>query len=191
MAKKYEFRPDKIGAGLLDKLYIPPKQRQTFLKWFLYAFFILVLSVVQDVVLSQIHFLGVTTDLVPMGIILVCLLEGVEKGCVFALIAGCFYLFSGAPGNYCLPFITFVAVGITLIRQSYLRSGFATALVCLALAMLVYELAMLTAGVVSGLAGLNRLPGFCLTALLSLATTPVLYPLAKSIGKIGGEAWKE
>lgn len=191
MARKYEFRPDKIESGLLNKLYLTPRQRLTFLKWFLYALLILVLSVLQDVVFCRFHLFGVTTDLVPMGIMLVCLLVGVEKGCVFSLIAACFYLFSGAPGYYCLPFVTIIAVGITMFRQSYLRSGFSTAIVCLAIAMLLYELAMLTAGILSGLAGPERLPGFCLTAGLSLLTTPVLYPIAISIGKIGGESWKE
>ncbi len=191
MAGKKEFRPDKTNSGLLNKLYMTPRQRRIYLKWFLYALLILFLSVLQDVVLSRAHLLGVTTDLVPMGIILVCLLEGTEKGSIFALLGACFYLFSGAPGYYCLPLVTASAVGITTFRQGYLRSGFSTSMVCLAIAMLVYELAMLTAGIVSGLAGWNRLPGFCLTALLTLLTAPVLYPIVISIRKIGGETWKE
>lgn len=191
MARKYEFRPDKTDSGLLNKLYMTPKQRLTYLKWLLYALMILVLSVIQDVVLCKVSFFGVTTDLVPMGIMLVCLLEGVERGCIFAILAACFYLFSGAPGYYCLPFVTITAVGITMFRQSYLRSGFSTTMVCLAIAMLVYELAMLAAGFIQGLAGLDRLPGFCLTAALTLIAAPILYPMAVSIGKIGGEIWKE
>lgn len=191
MARKYEFRPDKTESGLLNKLYMTPKQRLTYLKWLLYALLILVLSIVQDVMMSRVRVFGVTTDLVPMGIMLICLLEGVERGCIFAIIAACFYLFSGAPGYYCLPFVTVAAVGITMFRQGYLSSGFTTAMVCLAIAMLVYELAMLAAGILQSLAGWDRLPGFCLTAALTMIAAPILYPIAVSISKIGGETWKE
>ena len=36
-----------------------------------------------------------------------------------------------------------------------------------------------------------RIGVFALTVALSLCAVPVLYPLCKSIGKIGGEIWKE
>lgn len=191
MARKNEFRPDRSSSGLLNKLYLTKSQRQTFLKWLLYSLLVLVLSVTQDVVLSQFTFLGVTTDLVPFGIMLICLLEGTERGCIFTLLAACFYLFSGAPGNYCLPYVTVIAVGVTLFRQSYLSNGFSTTLLCLVVAITVYELMLAFTGIVLSLAGWDRVPGFLLTALLTVLTVPVLYPAGRAIAKIGGESWKE
>ena len=68
--RKYEFKPDKEGSGILSKLYITRRQRLTLLRWTLYALVILVLSLVQDVILSRIGIRGATTDLVPAGILL-------------------------------------------------------------------------------------------------------------------------
>ena len=99
MARKYEFRPDKPRNGLLSKLFITQKQRRGILKWSLYALVLLVLSVLQDVILCRVNIFGATTDLVPCGIFVICVVEGAEKGCVFALCASMLYLFSGtAPG---------------------------------------------------------------------------------------------
>ena len=101
MAKrKYEFRPDKTGTSLLSKLYLTPKQRLSILRWVLYALLLVVLSVVQDVILSKAHLFGATTDLVPCAIILICVELGAETVALFALIAALLYQFSGpAPGS--------------------------------------------------------------------------------------------
>jgi hypothetical protein len=37
----------------------------------------------------------------------------------------------------------------------------------------------------------SRIGSFLMTWLLSLAAIPLLYPVLASIGKIGGETWKE
>ena len=44
MAKKNEFKPDKPQSGVLSKLYLTRKQRQSILKWLLYSLVLLVLS---------------------------------------------------------------------------------------------------------------------------------------------------
>ena len=46
-------------------------------------------------------------------------------------------------------------------------------------------------GVFLGRTILRRLGAFCLTAVLSSAAVPLIYPILLSIGKIGGEIWKE
>ena len=99
--RKEEFREDKPRSGLLSKLYLTQKQRLQLLKWALYALVLVVLSVVQDVLLSRFSIFGTTTELVPCGIFLIVVAEGMETGSVFSLIAACCYLFSGsAAGNY-------------------------------------------------------------------------------------------
>lgn len=192
MAKKYEFRPDKPYSGFFNKLYLTKKQRKTILKWFLYAMVLLALSVIQDVVLCNVRLFGATTDLVPCGIFLICLLEGTENGSVFALISSLLYLFSGsAPGPITLVFITGLSIFVCLFRQSYLQKGFFTAMLCVAVEMLLYELAVFAIQLFLGATLPSRLVGFGITVGLSLLAAPVLYPIVLAIGAIGGESWKE
>jgi len=192
MAKKYEFKPDKPHSGILDKLYITPQQRKILLKWALYTVLLMVLSVLQDVIFCRMDILGATTELVPCCIFLICILEGVETGCVFTLVASTIYFFSGtAAGPYCIPFMVVLGVILTVFRQSYLQKGFGAAVLCVAAAMLVYELLIFVTGLFLGLTYGSRIGVFALTGVLSLVVVPVLYPLCKSIGKIGGEIWKE
>lgn len=192
MAKKYEFKPDKPHSGLLDKLYITPQQRKVLLKWTFYTLLLMVLSVLQDVIFCRMDILGATTELVPCCIFLICILEGVETGCVFTLIASTIYYFSGtAAGAYSIPLMVILGVLLSVFRQSYLQKGFGAAVLCIAIAMLAYELSIFIAGLFLGLTYFSRIGVFALTAALSLISVPVLYPLCKSIGKIGGETWKE
>ena len=192
MARKYEFKPDKPRTSWISKLYLTQLQRAALLKWVLYALTLLVLSVLQDVVLCQFRINGATTELVPVAIILITIVEGSQQGSVFALIASALYLFSGtAAGPYCLVFLTALSIFVCIFRQGYLRKGFAAAMLCTGFAMFVYELAVFAMGYFLGLTRLDRIVGFCITAGLSLITVPILYPIILSIGSIGGETWKE
>ena len=192
MAKKREFQADKPHASLLDKLYITPKQRLSLLKWLLIGVILLILSVLQDVVLCRFRILGATTDLVPCAIILICIMEGVEKGCLFALWSSLIYQFSGsAPGMYAMVFLTVLAILAAIFRQSYLQKGFGVAMLCTGVAMLVYEMLIFGTGLFLEQTYLSRIGVFALTAIFSLLTVPALYPVCKAIGKIGGEIWKE
>ena len=192
MAKKYEFKPDKPQMTLADRLYLTKKQRRQLLKWSLYALILLVLSVVQDVLLSRVRLFGATTELVPVGIFLICLLEGLETGSVFALIASSLYQFSGTPGGtYSIVFITALCVLVTLLRQAFLQKGFGSAMLLSAFAMVTYECMVFGIGLFLGLTTASRWGGFLFTAGLSLLVAPAIYPIALSVGKIGGEVWKE
>lgn len=192
MARKYEFKPDKPRIGLLGKLFLTQKQRKNLLKWLLYALVLLVLSVLQDVLLCSVRIFGATTELVPCGIFLICLAEGVERGSVFALVASCLYLFSGtAAGYYSIVFLTFYGVLITYFRQAYLKKGFAAEALCTAVALIVYELSVCFVGLFLGLTTGPRIGGFFLTGVMTCLFIPALQPLVRAISTIGGEAWKE
>ena len=192
MARKREFRPDKPRSGLLSKLYLTNKQRRSIGKWSLYALVLLVISVLQDVIFSRVRVYGATTELVPCAVFLICIVEGAQNGSVFALVAALAYLFSGtAPGVYAMAFIVFAGVAVCVFRQAYLQKGFGAALVCTAVAMLVYELLVFAMGLFLGLTAPARILGFLITTGLSLIAVPVLYPVVMAIGSIGGEAWKE
>lgn len=192
MARKVEFKPDKPRTGLLNKLYLTQKQRRALLKWVLYSLVLVFLSVLQDVLLCRMDIFGATTELVPCGIFLICLLEGLETGSVFSLIASCLYLFSGsAAGNHSIVLITAISIFVTFLRQSYLQSGWGAAVLCTLLAMLLYELSVFALGLFFGQTYLRRIGVFALTALLSTVAAPLLYAIFQSIGKIGGQTWKE
>ena len=192
MAKKYEFQPDRPYSTWLSKLQLTRQQQKQALKWFLYALVIVVLSVAQDVVLCRFRFFGGTTDLVPCGIFIICTLEGAQKGCIFALAAAVFYLLSGvAPGPHVLVLITMPAMLVAALRQAYLRQGFPATLLCTALAMAIYELCVFGFCLLLGLVSVARYSGFVVAAVLSLVAVPIVYPIAKAIGTIGGNLWNE
>lgn len=190
--KRSEFRPDTVRKDILGKLLLTRKQRQTLLRWFLFSVVCLAGLIVQDVIMSRITILGTTTDLVPCCILAVCILQGAESGCIFALVASLIYFWSGsAPGIYCIPLLTGLAVFAAIFRQAYLRKGFVTLVICSAVSLLLYELAIFGIGSFLGYTIPARFFAFPTSALLTLALVPVIYPILLSIGKIGGETWKE
>ena len=192
MARKNEFKPDKPSNGLLNKLYLTQKQRRSLLKWGLYALLLVLLSVLQDVILGRYTILGANTDLVPCGIFLICILEGMESGAVFCLTASLVYLFSGtAPGPYCVVFITFLGIFAAFVRQSYLQKGFGAATLCASACVLIYEILVFVFVLFLGFTTIERLGVFLVTGVLSALVAPMLYPAVHFIGTIGGETWKE
>lgn len=192
MAKKYEFQPDKPRSSWLSKLYLTKLQRRNLLKWFLYGLTLLILSLVQDVVLCRFRLNGATTELVPIGIFLICLLEGTERGSVFALVSSTLYLFSGtAAGPHAMVVITVMSVITCILRQGYLQKRFSSAFVCITLAMVVYEAMMFVVALFLGNTYPERFVGFAITTGLSLIAVPILYPILVSVSSIGGESWKE
>lgn len=192
MAKKYEFQPDKPRSSWLSKLYLTKLQRKRVLKWFLYALSVLVLSLLQDVVFCNFRLNGAATELVPVAIFLICILEGTERGCVFALVASALYLFSGtAAGPHAMVFITGLAILVCILRQSLLQKTFSSVLLCMILAMACYEMLIFVIAVFLGNTYPARFIGFVITTGLSLLAVPILYPIFVSISSIGGESWKE
>lgn len=192
MAKKYEFQPDKPYSTWLNKLQLTRQQQKQVLKWALYALVLIVMSVVQDVVMCRMRLYGGTTDLVPCGIFIICVLEGSQRGCIFALAASFLYLLSGsAPGPHVLVLITVLSVIVAALRQTYLHQGFPATLICTALAMILYELAIFGFCLLLGYTSTDRYVSFLIPAAVSLAAVPIVYPIAQAISAIGGETWKE
>lgn len=192
MRKQKDFQPDRHGTGLLSKLYLTKRQRQSILKWSLYALLLVILSVLQDVLLCRLQLFGAATELVPCGILMICLAEDMEYGSVFSLIASCLYLFSGsAAGYHTIVLLTFLCVYLTYFRQSYLRKSFSATMLCTAAGVLAYELLVFLFSVFLGQTRISRIGVSLTTALLTLICAPILYPLIRGISTIGGEAWKE
>lgn len=187
-----DFRPDSQDSGWLKMLHITQAQRDLYLKWGLYTAVLVVLSMIQDVIMSQLKIFGATTDLVVCAILLITVIEGIDTGIVFVIIASCLYYFSGSsPGPLCVALITFLGVGACLFRQMYWHRNRGSIVLCAGLALMLYELGTFAVGIFSGLTRWNRLSTFAVTGALSIAVMIPLYSLINRIGQIGGNTWKE
>jgi hypothetical protein len=162
------------------------------MRWSSYAAICVFGLLLQDVFLSRVTMFGARTDIVPCLILMICTMQGAEIGSVFALTAACLYYFSGsAPGPYVIPVLVGIAVFLVIFRQSYLKQGFLTILICAAVGMIVYEICIFCIGLFLERTTADRFDIFVTTALISLAAVPVAYPILMSIGKLGGDTWKE
>ena len=189
---KYEFKPDRTDSGTLKKLYLTPIQRKRLLKWGLVSLVLLVLSLLQDAVLSRVSIYGATFDLVACGILLAGMLFDPDTTAVFTLVSSALYYFSGtAPGSYSIAFLTGLGTLLCIFRRSYLQRCFSTIYLCAGVGMLVYELMVFATGLFLGNTFLDRLGVFALCGGLSVAVMPLLYPVFLSISNIGGETWRE
>ena len=190
--KKIEFRPDPTGHNWADKLKLTPLQRKSLLKWGLYSAVCVAGLVLQDSMLARLRLFGGCFDVTPALIVLICVLEGSENGSLFALLASMVYVFSGTgQGYYCIAMLTLAALLATVFRQSYLRRGAGSDLICVGGAMMLYEMGVFAAGVLQGLTYRARWGVFFMTAVISTLAAGAVYALLKYIGTIGGNAWKE
>lgn len=190
--RKHEFKPDRTGPGALKKLYLTRLQRLRLLKWTLMGLSLLVLSLLQDAVLSRIRIYGATFDLVACGILLGCMLYQPDTAAVFGLVSSLFYYFSGtAPGVYCIALLTALGVFLCIFRRSYLRRCFSTILFCTGFSLVAYKLVIFFICLFLGSTTPDRFPAFMICSALSIAVIPLLYPIFTAISNIGGEAWKE
>lgn len=190
--RKHEFKPDRTEPGALKKLYLTRLQRLRLLKWSLMGLALLVLSLVQDAVLSRISIYGATFDLMACGILLGCMLFQPDTAVVFALVSSTVYYFSGtAPGVYCIALLTALGVLICIFRRSYLRRCFSTVFFCVGVGLMAYKLAIFVICLFLSSTTFGRIGVFVVSGLLSVAAIPALYPVLTAISNIGGEAWKE
>ena len=146
---------------------------------------------------EEVTFLGASNDsrnIQPGQLFLA--LQGVRDGtdtcAVFALISSALFYFSGsAAGPYCILFLTGLGVLLNVFRAGYLRKSFGSIFFCAGFALMVYELILFVIGLFLGHTIAERFLSFCITGGLSLIAMPILYPIFLSIGKIGGESWKD
>ena len=187
-----DFKPDAKVSTWAKTSRLTALQRLRLLKWSLYAAVIILSLVVQDVVMSQLNFLGGTTNLPVAVILLITILEGTEKGSLFVLIASTLYYFSGnAPSAFCIGLLCFFGIGATLFRQMYWHRSKGSVILCGSIALLCYELGLFVVGISTVLTHWGRLPAFTLTAAYSCLVMIPLYSLVYKIGLIGGNTWKE
>ena len=190
--KQSDFKPDSQKISLPKLFHTTQLQRLRLAKWGLYILTLIMLLTVQDVILSRFRFFGATTDLAVCGILLMTVIEGVDVGSLFVLIASKLYYFSGsAPGPYCIALLSFIGIAATLIRQAWLRRTKLSIVFSAGAALTLYELGLYIVGMALGLTRWDRIFSFLLTAAYSWAVMIPLYSLINKIGHIGGTTWKE
>ncbi len=142
--------------------------------------------------LCRLSIRGATTDLVSAAILLLCVMLPTDTCAVFALISSVIYYFSGmTAGPYSIVLLTALGIFMNIFRYSFLRKGFVSTLLCAGFGLFAYELLLFATGLFLEYTITGRFSAFCITGGLSVAIMPVLYPVFLSIGKIGGESWKE
>ena len=190
--RKAEFKPDSTGGKWSGFLHMTNAQKDTWIKWGSYVAICVLLCMLQDVILSTVHILGATTDLVVSAILLITVMEGVEVGSLFVRVASLLYYFTGsAPGPYCVILLTFLGIGASMLRQVYLHRGLIAITACGGVALMLYEFGTFLIGVFTGLTYGSRIFSFLVTGLMSWAFMLLLYPLLHKIGLTGGNTWKE
>lgn len=190
--KQSDFKPDSQKISLPKLFHTTQLQRLRLAKWGLYILTLIMLLTVQDVILNRFRFFGATTDLAVCGILLMTVIEGVDVGSLFVLIASTLYYFSGsAPGPYCIALLSFIGIAATLIRQAWLRRTKLSIVFSAGAALTLYELGLYIVGMALGLTRWDRIFSFLLTAAYSWAVMIPLYSLINKIGHIGGTTWKE
>ena len=190
--RQAEFRPDKQKKELSKQFHITNAQRDTFLKWGSLILLCILLSVIQDVMMSRFSILGTTTDLVPMVILLITVTEGISNGSLFVLVASLLYYFSGsAPGPYAVAILTVLGIGACMFRQLYWHRNRSSIVLCAGIALMIYEITTYGIGIFMGLTYWGRIGVFAGSGLLSWLLMIPLYKLVNAIGTIGGNTWKE
>ena len=190
--KQPEFRPDKQRTDWAGMLHITKTQRDRLLKWGSYILLLILLLVIQDVIMSKVSIFGTTTDLMAAAILLITVIEGVDTGSVFVLIATVLYYFTGsAPGPYTVALLPVLGIGICIFRQRFWHRNLNSIVLCAGAALMVYEMAVFGMGVFGGMTHWGRSFVFVGTGLLSWIVMLPLYPLVHKIGQIGGNTWKE
>lgn len=180
------------GTSLIGKLVLTPIQRKVVLKWALFSLSFLFLQVLQDVVFSRIRILGGCPDIVPAWLLLVCLTQNPDAGALYVLGCCTFRCLCGAAlGPVSLAVLVFAGVLLNAMRRSNLWGEVRSVMVCCWIALLAHQLLLFGLGLFLGHTVWDRLLATLGGCFGAWAAVPILYPVARALGKIGGQGWNE
>ncbi len=172
---------------MLDKFYISPKQWWHILRWVLYSLLFLTAMILQTVILGKDGLWGHTPDLVALVIITVCLVEGSERGGLFALLTSTIWALAGIDRGalqiLCLTVLPILGshYGRRVLSIAYVPELLSCILILFITGSLQYFLRLFYDGIPSHLFITRMLPGILVTLLFQ----PLVYWLVKSVEKIG------
>lgn len=180
------------GTTLAGKLFITPRQRQALLRWTLCALIFFVVLVSQNVIFSRITVFGSVINFIPPAILLIAVTAGVESGCIFALCASLFWSFSGAVlGSVSILVLTVEAAALGTLRKAVFPKNGLSVMVCCLLGTFGHEALRFLLALFLGYTPIAYWYQVFVTALFSFLICPVLYPLVRAVGKIGGTLWND
>lgn len=180
------------SAPLSGKLFLTQRQKKSLLRWSLdFLVFFLVL-LVQNVIFSRFTVFGCVINLVPSAILLIGLCASVESGCIFALCASLFWSFSGWVLGSISIFLMPLAVALLgALRQSCFPKNMLSILLCCLIGTAGHEFIRFLAALFLGYTPWGYWYQAFVTAFFSFLVCPVLYPVVRAIGKIGGPVWND
>lgn len=160
---------------------------RSILMWALYAVLFLFTMLLQTVVFGHLRVWGVKLNLLPVAVVCIAMRAGHEGGGLFGLLAALVWQFTGADDGS-LALISFTLCGILAgwLCDAVCARRLAVALALSLAALVLHEGAAFLMKFYLESADISLIRWVPLTALLSVLACPVLYPLAKTIGKVGG-----
>jgi len=163
------------------------QRTKSIIMWLLYAVLFLAVMLIQTVLFGRLRFVGVKLNLLPIVMACIGLWTGHESGGLFGLIAGLVWSATGADDGS-LSIVSFTLIGIFAgwLCDSVFPRRFLPALGLSFSAVFLHELARFLLKYYLESAAGSLFFWVPVTAGLSLLTAPVLYLLAKAIGKAGG-----
>ena len=157
------------------------------LMWVLFSALFLFTVLAQTLVFGRVRFFGVKLNLLPVVIVCVCLWVRHEAGGLFGLATGLFWFLMGADDGS-LSIVTFTACGIlaSWLCGNLFPRRFGSALILCLGALLLHEGLLFLLKYYLEEAAWSLALWVPVTAGLSVLSCPVIYLLAKAIGKAGG-----
>ena len=172
---------------MLEKFYITPGQWKHILRWTLYALLLLTAMIVQTVLLGKDGIFGQTADIAAVVILTVAMVEGPERGGMFALLSSIFWALSGIDRGalqiLCLTVLPILSSYYSrkVFSISYIPDLLSCGLILFITNALHFLLRLFYDGIPRHLFYTRLLPGILVTLLFQ----PLIYWLVKSIEKIG------
>ena len=163
------------------------QRTKTALMWVLFAVLFLFVLLLQTLLFGRARFFGVKLNLIPVVIVCVTLWVNHEAGGLFGLLAGLCWFLAGADDGP-LSIVTFTLCGILaswLCSYVFPRRFGSALLLCLG-ALLLHEGVLFLLKYYLEEAAFSMILWVPMTAGLSVLSCPVIYLLAKAIGKAGG-----
>lgn len=180
------------SAPLSGKLFLTQKQKKSMLRWGLDALVFFLVLLLQNVIFSRITLFGCVINLVPGTILLIGLWSGVESGCIFALCASLFWSFSGwVLGSISIFLLPLAAALLGALRQACFPKNLTSILLCCFIGIVGHEFIRFLAALFLGYTPWGYWYQTLITACFSFLVCPVLYPVVRAIGKIGGPVWSD
>ena len=165
------------------------EKTQNRIKMTLYVVVLLLALLFEEAVFGAMH-LSFMPCVMPVAVVSIALWEGMERGCIFGLVAGCLRAWSTSLsmyGAWAIVALTLTGAAAGLLTERYLLNGWKTVFSISAPAILLLDGIYVIAGVISGTlpvgAFFNQFVPAC---LISLFFCCLFFPLTQAVSRIGG-----